>query len=44
MVKIKLSTLIDITELKAKDKLFPTIKMASMGEMIGNMHINGDNH
>jgi nitrogen-specific signal transduction histidine kinase/HAMP domain-containing protein len=36
--KIKLSTLIDITELKAKDKLlFQQSKMASMGEMIGNI-------
>lgn len=36
--KVKLSTLIDITELKAKDKLlFQQSKMASMGEMIGNI-------
>ncbi len=36
--KLKLSTLIDITELKAKDKLlFQQSKMASMGEMIGNI-------
>ena len=36
--KVKLSTLIDITELKAKDKLlFQQAKMASMGEMIGNI-------
>ena len=35
---VKLSTLIDITELKAKDKiLFQQSKMASMGEMIGNI-------
>ena len=35
---IKLSTLIDITELKAKDRLlFQQSKMASMGEMIGNI-------
>ena len=36
--KVKLSTIIDITELKAKDKLlFQQSKMASMGEMIGNI-------
>ena len=36
--KVKLSTLIDITELKAKDRLlFQQSKMASMGEMIGNI-------
>lgn len=36
--KLKLSTLIDITELKAKDRLlFQQSKMASMGEMIGNI-------
>jgi signal transduction histidine kinase/HAMP domain-containing protein len=36
--KLKLSTIIDITELKAKDKLlFQQSKMASMGEMIGNI-------
>ena len=35
---VKVSTLIDITELKAKDKiLFQQSKMASMGEMIGNI-------
>ena len=35
---VKLSTLIDITELKAKDKiLFQQSKLASMGEMIGNI-------
>ena len=28
----KLSTLIDITELKVQDNSFPTIKMASMGD------------
>lgn len=36
--KVKLSTIIDITELKDKDKLlFQQSKMASMGEMIGNI-------
>lgn len=36
--KVKLSTIIDITELKAKDRLlFQQSKMASMGEMIGNI-------
>ncbi|MFA6741758.1 MAG: ATP-binding protein [Arcobacteraceae bacterium] len=35
---VKLSTIIDITELKAKDRLlFQQSKMASMGEMIGNI-------
>ena len=35
---VKVSTMIDITELKAKDKiLFQQSKMASMGEMIGNI-------
>jgi PAS domain S-box-containing protein len=38
MKKLKLSTLIDITELKDKDKLlFQQSKMAAMGEMIGNI-------
>jgi nitrogen fixation/metabolism regulation signal transduction histidine kinase len=36
--KLKLSTLIDITELKDKDKLLSQqSKMAAMGEMIGNI-------
>ena len=36
--RLKLTTLIDITELKAKDRLlFQQSKMASMGEMIGNI-------
>ncbi len=36
--EVKLSTLIDITELKQKDKLlFQQSKMAAMGEMIGNI-------
>lgn len=35
---VKLSTLIDITELKQKDRLlFQQSKMASMGEMLGNI-------
>ena len=36
--RLKLTTFIDITELKAKDRLlFQQSKMASMGEMIGNI-------
>jgi len=36
--KLKVSTIIDITDIKQKDKLlFQQSKMASMGEMIGNI-------